>query len=358
MTHQHLQLLRNDLGLLPRYVAGRPPRASAGWKLSSNEIAVPPCDDVMLAARGALASANRYPDITATTLVQRLASHLTVDAEHIVVGGGSIAVLQELLQTVTDPGDRVVFAWRSYEAYPIVTRVSRATPVEVPLLADHRHDLAAMAEAVRRHGARVVIVCNPNNPTGTAVTRPELESFLEAVPTRCLVILDEAYREFVTDDAVPDGLELARDRPNVVVLRTFSKAHGLAGLRVGYAVAPSWLADGVRAVSLPFTVSSVAQAAAVAALEAWPKQREIVGEIVCRRDEFVAVLHARGVEATPSQANFVWLPWSPVVVALVEACSDLGISVRRFGKEGVRITIGEPEALAAISTALPLGAAR
>ena len=358
MTHAGQPRLRSDLSALPRYVAGLPPRAGTGWKLSSNEVALPPAADVLAATTRALTSANRYPDIAAMALVTRLAAHLDAAPQRILVGGGSIAVLQEVLQTATDPGDAVVFAWRSYEAYPIVTRVSRATPVKVALTTEHRHDLHAMASAVREHEARAVIVCNPNNPTGTAMTRLELEAFLDAVPDSCLVILDEAYREFVTDPSVPDGVELSAGRPNVLVLRTFSKAHGLAGLRVGYAVAPPPIADAVRSVALPFTVNSVAQAAAVAALDAWPTQRAVVRDITERRDAFLEALRADGLEAAPSQANFVWLPWSRGVDGLPEVWSDLGVSVRRFGEDGVRITIGEPEALAAILASLPGGASR
>lgn len=357
MTHARAPRLRSDLSTLPRYVAGRTPHGT-GWKLSSNEVAVPPTAAVRAAAGVPLRSANRYPDIAATGLVTRLADHLRVEPERILLGGGSIAVLQEVLQTVTDPGDAVVFAWRSYEAYPIVTRVSRATPIEVPLTLDHRHDLTAMADAVRRHEARVVIVCNPNNPTGTAVSRGELEEFIDAVPSGCLVILDEAYREFVTDDTIPDGLELSMGRPNTLVLRTFSKAHGLAGLRVGYAVAPPAIADAVRAVALPFTVSSVAQVAAVAALDDWGTRREAVRDVTLRRDALAAALRCGGLEVAPSQANFVWLPWSPVVEGLVQTWSDLGISVRAFGQDGVRLTVGEPDALAAIVSALPAGTVR
>ncbi|HEX6054341.1 MAG TPA: histidinol-phosphate transaminase [Intrasporangium sp.] len=352
--------LRSDLAQLPRYIAGTPPRAGAGpgYKLSSNEVAEGIDGRVVAAGTRALAGVNRYPDISNAVLLDRLSTHLGVGRERILVGGGSIAVLQDLVQTLTDPGDAVVFAWRSYEAYPIVIRVGRATPIAVPLSPSHRHDLPAMAEAVHEHDARVVIVCNPNNPTGSTVTGPELEQFLAAVPPSCLVVLDEAYREFVTDETVPDGVELAVDRANVVVLRTFSKAHGLAGLRVGYAVAPPRVVEAVRSVALPFTVSSVAQAAAVAALDVWPTQQRAVAEIACRRDQFAKSLRRLGVGATASQANFVWLPWSPVVTAAVQAWSDRGISVRQFGQEGVRITIGEPEALESVVAVLRDGVAR
>lgn len=347
MSRHPLPPLRSDLSALPRYVPGVPPRARDGrpaYKVSSNEVAQPVGTAVMEAAATALASSNRYPDIDAAILVDRLAALHGLDRERVVVGGGSIAVLQQLVQAVTNPRNAVVFAWRSYEAYPIVTRVCRATPVAVPLV-EGRHDLVAMAARIVDVGAALAIVCNPNNPTGTAITRSELESFLDTVPSTCVVVLDEAYREFVTDPDVPDGLDLASGRPNVVVLRTFSKAHGLAGLRVGYAVCSPAVADAVRAVALPFTVSSVAQGAAVAALDGWPQRRLVVADIARRREVFSSALRDQGFEVAPSQANFVWLPMTARTRRLITVLGEEGVSVRVFGHEGMRVTIGEPEAL-------------
>ena len=339
--------LRGDLSELPRYVAGVPPKRRGGvtaYKLSSNEMHLPPDEAVRRAASVALAEPNRYPDVGNSRLVGRLAAHTGFPESHIVVGGGSIAVLQQLVQAITDPGDAVVFAWRSYEAYPIVARVSRAAPTPVPLCGA-RHDLPAMARRVVEVDAPMVIVCNPNNPTGAAVTRDELLEFLKAVPPSCTVVLDEAYHEFVTDPEVPNGLDVARDWPNVVVLRTFSKAHALAGLRVGYAVCSPRVADAVRAVALPFTVSAVAEHAAVAALEQWPIQREVVADVVRHRDQFTTELASSGIDVVPSQANFVWLPLDEKTSRLALALPDAALSVRRFDNDGLRITIGEQEAL-------------
>jgi histidinol-phosphate aminotransferase len=336
--------LRSDLGLLPRYVAGAAGGDAGGFKLSSNELAEPVLPEVVAAAAAAAATANRYPDVVGAPLVARLAEELQVAPGRIVVGGGSIAVLQQVVQAVVDPGDPVVFAWRSYEAYPIIVRVCHGEPVPVPLR-DHRHDLPALAAAVRRTGAPLVVVCNPNNPTGTTVTAAELDRFLDEVPSSCTVVLDEAYREFVDDPHSPDGLEPAAGRPNVVVLRTFSKAHGLAGLRVGYGVAPEPVADAIRAVALPFTVSAVAQAAAVAALDAWPAQRLVVADVVARRQRFADELRAAGVDTPPSQSNFVWVPEPAAARLDPEMLARDGIAVRRFPGDGVRVTIGEPEGL-------------
>jgi histidinol-phosphate aminotransferase len=338
-------VLRSDLPLLPRYVAGTPATTTVGFKLSSNELAAPVTPAVRSAVETAVSAANRYPDVHGTALVARLAGELGVPPDRIVTGGGSIAVLQQLVQAVVDPGRAVVFAWRSYEAYPIVTRVCHGVPVPVPLL-EHRHDLAAMLDAVRRTDAAMVVVCNPNNPTGTTVDAGRLERFLDAVPSSCTVVLDEAYREFVDDPDSLDGLRAADGRDNVVVLRTFSKAHGLAGLRVGYGVAPRPIADAVRAVALPFTLSIVAEAAAIAALDSWATQELVVKDVIARRADFAADLTACGLEVPTSQANFVWLPASGPVRGLAAALAEVGISVRDFPGDGVRITIGEPEALA------------
>jgi histidinol-phosphate aminotransferase len=336
--------LRSDLELLPRYVAGR---ASAGFKLSSNELAGPPDPAVVTAAAQATHRLNRYPDVSAKALTGRLAAELEVPPAAVVAGGGSIAVLQQLIQATVDPGGVIVFGWRSYEAYPILARVCHAVAAPVPL-SEHRHDLDAMAAEVLRTGAAMAIVCNPNNPTGTAVDEESLDRFLDRVPPTCIVVLDEAYREFVTDPSIPDGLRKARDRSNVVVLRTFSKAHALAGARVGYAIAPPEIAAAVHAVALPFTVSRVAEAAAVAALDAWPRQRAVVEAVCRRRDRFVAALRQAGLVVPGSQANFVWLPWSPGSAGLAAAIEARGVSIRPFLGDGLRVTIGEPAGLDAI----------
>ena len=200
----------------------------------------------MLAVLGqAAAEMNRYPDFASTRLVRALADRFTVPVEDVAVGTGSVGVAQQLVQAVAGDGDEVVFAWRSFEAYPIISRVDGASAVTVPLTADDRHDLPAMAAALTDR-TRLVFVCNPNNPTGTAVRGDELDAFLAAVPRDVLVVLDEAYREFGRDPLVPDGLDLYRTHPNVCVLRTFSKAYGLAALRVGFVVAHADIAGAVR----------------------------------------------------------------------------------------------------------------
>src|SRR3954471_21142116 len=262
--------LRAVLAAIPRYVPGRPAAVNderVTFKLSSNENPYPPLPSVLEAVARAAETLNRYPDMGSARLVEAIAARLAVPAECVVPGTGSVALLGHLVQSVCDEGDEVVYAWRSFEAYPIVTQVSGARPVPVPLALDARHDLEAMAGAVGPR-TRLVLVCSPNNPTGPAVHAQELESFLERVPRDVLVVLDEAYVEFVRDEKVADGLDVWRRHPNVAVLRTFSKAYGLAGLRVGYTVAQEPLADAVRAAALPFGVSTIAQEAAIASLAA------------------------------------------------------------------------------------------
>ena len=229
-----------------------------------------PAGGVLAAIAEAAAGANRYPDLSVTGLTARLADEFGLDAARIAVGCGSVSLCQQLVAiTCREPGDEVVYAWRSFESYPIVTQVQGATKRVVPLDAEFRHDLEAMAAAVTPR-TRLVLLCTPNNPTGTAVRRDEFERFLQAVGPDVLVALDEAYREFVTDPDAVDGTALLDAHPNLVVLRTFSKAYRLAGLRVGYALGTPEVAQALRKVGSPFAVSAIAQAAALAALTAAP----------------------------------------------------------------------------------------
>jgi histidinol-phosphate aminotransferase len=314
------------------------------FKLASNENPFPPLPGVLDAVAVAAATLHRYPDPSASALVAALAERLAVPPAWVALGTGSVGVLQQVLQAVAEPGDEVVFAWRSFEAYPIVTGIVGATAVPVPLTSDARHDLDAMADAVTDR-TRLVLVCTPNNPTGTTVGHGELAAFLGRVPSDVLVLLDEAYVELVgtAEDAV-DGLALVREHENVAVLRTFSKAYGLAGLRVGYAVAREPVAAALRATAVPFGVSGVAQAAALASLAAEPALRERVASIVAERGRVAAALAEHGVVTPPSGANFVWLPFGEASVAFGAACEAVGVSVRVFPGEGVRVSVGEPEA--------------
>jgi histidinol-phosphate aminotransferase len=338
--------LRATLAGVPAYRAGLPAPVGA-YKISSNENPYPPLPSVTAAVERAVAQLNRYPDFSATDLVGAIAQRYDVPAAHLAVGTGSVGVAQQIVQATAGPGDEVVFAWRSFEAYPIITRVCGATAVMVPLDANDRHDLGAMLAAITDR-TRLVFVCNPNNPTGTAVRRAELEAFLHAVPEDLLVVLDEAYGEFIRDAQVPDGIELYRGRPGVCVLRTFSKAYGLAGLRVGFAVAHEPVAEALRKTAVPFGVSTIAQVAAVASLAAEDELRARVEQIVKERDRMVAVLADQGWRVPVSEANFVWLRLGPRTAAFADACAAAGVVVRSYGVDealgGVRVTVGEPEA--------------
>lgn len=338
--------LRPTLDAIPAYVPGKPASPSPGrttYKLSSNENPYPPLAAVQAVVQQAAAEVNRYPDMFATGLVQAIADHLGVPAECVATGTGSVGVLGQLVAATCGEGDEVVFAWRSFEAYPIVAQAAGAVPVMVPLTADCRHDLPAMADAVTER-TRLVLVCTPNNPTGPAVRADELEAFLDRVPPDVLVVLDEAYVEFVRDPQAPDALALYRRRANVAVLRTFSKAYGLAGLRVGFAVAHPGVTAALRKTAVPFGVSGVAQRAAVASLAAADELAERVESLVAERGRVVTALHEQGWSLPDAQANFVWFPLGERTAEFAAACDEAGLVVRPYGSDGVRVTIGEVQA--------------
>ncbi|GAB7032205.1 histidinol-phosphate transaminase [Streptomyces sp. NPDC021749] len=338
--------LRTALDGIPTYKPGRPAPADGPvtYKLSSNENPYPPLPGVLESAVTAAGSFNRYPDMACTGLMAELADRFSVPVEHLATGTGSVGVAQQLIQSTAGPGDEVIYAWRSFEAYPIITQVSGATSVQVPLTSGEVHDLDAMLAAVTDR-TRLIFVCNPNNPTGTVVRRAELESFLDRVPGDVLVVLDEAYREFIRDAEVPDGIELYRDRPNVCVLRTFSKAYGLAGLRVGFAVAHEPVAAALRKTAVPFGVSQLAQDAAVASLRSEQALLERVDALVAERARVVDGLLGQGWTVPETQANFVWLRLGDRTTDFAAACERAGVVVRPFAGEGVRVTIGETAAM-------------
>ncbi len=338
--------LRKALEGVPAYAPGRPAAAPAGvtpYKISSNENPYPPLPGVLDAVAAAAAEVNRYPDMATTVLTAAIAERVGVPVTHIATGTGSVGVLGQIVQALCDPGDEVVYAWRSFEAYPIVVALAGATSVQVPLTADARHDLPAMAAAVTPR-TKVALVCTPNNPTGPSVTADELAAFLARVPEDVLVVVDEAYVEFVTDADAPDAIALHREHPNVVVLRTFSKAYGLAGLRVGYAVAAEPVATALRKTAVPFGVNSLAQAAALASLERYDELQERVDAIVAERARVAGALRGQGWQVPDTQANFVWFPLGERTAEFAAACQESGLMVRPYGNDGARATIAEPEA--------------
>lgn len=342
---------------LPSYAAGKPPAPVEGltrYKLSSNENPLGPVPEVarVLAEFDAV---HRYPDPLSTALRTALAGQLGVDAEDIVTGAGSLGALNQILKTfagVNADGvqDEVIYAWRSFEAYPILVGIMGARSVQVPNLPNGAHDLDAMAAAVTDR-TRLILVCTPNNPTGPAVTESQIRSFLAKVPATVPVVIDEAYFEFCAASSIPEGeepplngLDIYRDYPNVIILRTFSKAQGLAGLRVGYSISHPQITRHLRVAATPFAVSALAERAAVASIEHQEAVMARVRHIVAERERVTARLRELGYEFPGTYANFVWLPLGERTGEFVDLMNRNALSVRAFGSEGVRVSIGEIEA--------------
>jgi histidinol-phosphate aminotransferase len=331
--------LRPVLDQVHGYVPGRRPAPGQAFaRLASNETAFGPLPGVAEAVARAAADAHRYPDPTAAALVEALADRHGVATAGVAVGCGSVALVQQLVQITCDQGDEVLFAWRSFEAYPVMARIGGAVPVQVPLTATGEHDLEAMAAAVTTR-TRLVLLCSPNNPTGPALRRDAVVAFLAQVPSDVVVVLDEAYAEFVTDPVAVDGRRLLAAHPNVVVLRTFSKAYGMAGLRVGYALGAPVVVAALRQVAVPFAVSTPAQAAAMASLRADDELARRAATVVAQRERVVAAAHALGVDVPDAQGNFFWLPVGDSAAEVAASLEDFGVLSRPFAGHGVRVTV-------------------
>ncbi|MGH3621606.1 MAG: histidinol-phosphate transaminase [Sciscionella sp.] len=335
---------RTDLEVLPNYLPGR--TIPGAVKLASNEVSAGPLPSVRKAIADAAGEVNRYPDNGWAALVDRLARRFDVAPAQLAVGCGSVTLCQQLVHATCTPTDEVLFGWRSFEAYPLIASVTGVRQRRVPLTGGHELDLDAMAAAITP-ATRLIFVCTPNNPTGTALGERELRRFVDAVPSDVLVVLDEAYREFVNDPEVPDGLDFLRaqaaaGRDNIAVLRTFSKAYGLAGLRIGYCVASESVTEALRKVYVPFGVSSVAQAAAIASLDAEGELMQRCAEVVAERGRVRDALLDAGYEVPPTQANFVWLPLGARTDEFNEHCLEHKVVVRAFSSDGARVTVGEP----------------
>ena len=338
--------IRPEIAALPAYRQGKQADADS-FKLSSNENPFDPLPGVVQAMQAATAF-NRYPDASSPRLRARLAERFEVGADAVHVAAGSVSILFQLAQATSGPGDEILFSWRSFEAYPSLAVVAGSTAVTVPNAADAGHDLAAMAAAITER-TRMIIVCSPNNPTGPVVTQADFDDFVARVPGDVLVILDEAYAEFVTDPAAVDGaVVIAAGHPNVVVLRTFSKAYGLAGLRIGYAVGHPAILAAARTTGIPLSVTAHAEEAALASLDAEDELRERVAHLARRRDELAARLREVGWDVPAAQGTFVWLPAGDRALEVAAAFESAGLIVRAFAGDGVRISIGEAEALDAV----------
>ncbi|MBL5974650.1 MAG: histidinol-phosphate transaminase [Candidatus Leucobacter sulfamidivorax] len=345
---------RESIERLPAYVQGK--SIAGAVKLSSNENPYPPLESVARVVRDQVETMQLYPDMSAQALRSVIAERQGVRIEEIAVGAGSVEVAGQLISASAGDGDEVVFAWRSFEAYPILVQIAGAVPVAVPLTADDRHDLPAMAAAVTER-TRLILVCNPNNPTGAGVTTAELDEFMRAVPEDVLVVVDEAYVHFNDDPESADGLDFFRRYENVAVLHTFSKAYGLAGLRVGYAIARERVAENLRRVALPFGVTALAQHAAIASLAAEEELNERVRILVAERARLLGELRAAGWNVQDSLGNFVWLRTAERTPDVDAALRAQAIVARAYATDGIRVTVGSPAMndsfLAAIRTIDP-----
>ncbi len=343
MTYQH----RAIIDTIPGYAQGKPAPAlhnQKTYKISSNENAFDPLPSVVEAVKNtAVGHMNRYPDMRGWAVVERLADVYGVAPENVMLGCGSTEVITQLMNLVAGPGDEIVYPWRSFEAYPLIVAATGADSVQVPNLPDGSHDVDGLIAAVNSK-TRLVIVNNPNNPTSTSVSDADARRIMEAVPSDVLVLFDEAYWQFNTDPSSSVAMDLYREYPNVVVAHTFSKAYGLAGLRIGYAIAPSDVVEGMTKVALPFGVTEIAQTAALASLDAQNELDDRVKHIIAERDRVVDALHKQGWDFPQPYANYFWLPLGDRTDEAVEAFTAKGLSVRAFSGEGVRISIGEPEA--------------
>jgi histidinol-phosphate aminotransferase len=338
--------MRSELEQFAAYRQGAKPIAVDGavpHKLSSNENPYPPLSSVSAAVAAAAQEFNRYPDLSCARLVETLAKYWKVSENNLAFGAGSVEVAAQLIQAVTNPGDEVIYAWRSFEAYPLLVAVAGAVSVPVPLGPLGGHDLPAMADALTER-TRLIFICNPNNPNGAILSATAVEEFLRRVPSNVLVVIDEAYLHFNTDPDTVVGIDIFRKYPNVAVLHTFSKAYGLAGLRLGYAIGPEELVTNLRKVAIPFAVSALAQEAGIASLLAEAELQERVNDLVSERERVYGGLAASGLPVLPSQANFVWLDTGADTPEVAAQFDEEGVSVRVFPDEGIRISIGTPEA--------------
>ncbi|OFT87141.1 histidinol-phosphate transaminase [Corynebacterium sp. HMSC28B08] len=362
-------MVRADLSSLPAYVPGA--SVEGALKLASNESTLAPLPSVAQAITEAAAGINRYPDMGGFALRKKIAewfstqptstSPTTFTTENVALGNGSSALCLQSIQATCAQGEEVIFAWRSFEAYPILTRIAGATPVQVPLTPDHGHDLSAMAQAVTER-TRLIFVCNPNNPSGTTITDAQLRTFLASIPAHVQVVLDEAYVEYNRAEDQPDQHALLAEFPNLAVCRTFSKAYGLAGLRLGYMVGSPEFIEAVNKVGIPFGVNALSQVAGVASLEARDELLQRVDHTVEQRARVERVIAEAAPDLlVPSQANFVWLPLGENAQAFDEALKSNGIVARCFAGEGVRVTVTNDvetdQLIKALRAALPVAGA-
>jgi histidinol-phosphate aminotransferase len=312
-------------------------------KLASNESPIGPSPKAVAALHAAVESINRYPDGACFSLRSALAERLAVREDQLVFGCGADELLELVAKTFLGVGDEVVFAWPSFAMYPIVAKGMGAVPVQVPLTEDLVHDLPAMRDAIGER-TRVVIVCNPNNPTGTSVGAEAFDAFVASLPEDVVLVVDEAYVEYARRPDFPESLPWLARRPGTVVMRTFSKIYGLAGIRIGYGVADPELADYLQRARHPFNVNRLAEVAALAALDDdahAERSRRINAEGIAYLSRELGAL---GIPVWPTDANFVL---AEIGEGMDERLLHEGVIVRPLSGFGmpkhVRISIGLPE---------------
>jgi histidinol-phosphate aminotransferase len=333
--------LRSLLTSVPAYSAGRTtaPEDTAGDAalLASNEIPWGPLPGVAEALARSAATVNRYPDPEATILRRRIGERFGLTPDHVAVGAGSVEVCRQAVTACIDAGDAAAIPDPSFPEYRTAVMLAGGRPVLVPLRPDHSMDLDALAAAAGR--ARVVFVCNPNNPTGTGRPAEDIAAFVASVPPSCLVIVDEAYAEFA-GPGICDAPTLVGRYPNLLVLRTFSKAYGLAGLRIGYGLAQPHLVEALRKTRVTFGVGSLSQQAAIASLGQHEELHRRVREVIAERQRVQGELSRLGVDVPPSEANFVWLPLGGRAETVRRACEAAQVQVRPSGPSAIRVTVG------------------
>ncbi len=310
-------------------------------KLASNENPYAPVPAVTRAIEQAATGVNRYGDHRATELRAALADWVGVQPEQVAVGCGSVGLLQQLCLTYIDPGDEAVFPWLSFEAYPVAVKMMGGVPVNPPLV-DHAFDMAAIADAVGER-TKLVLLATPNNPTGTAITTEEIATLLSAIPNNVVVLVDEAYREFADPKLGDPVTDLLGDHRNLVITRTFSKAYGMAGLRVGYAITDPEIVSEMDKILLPFAVNNAAQAAALAAMGALDEIQPKIDRILSERTRVVDTLSEAGWALPPAEANFVYLATGEQTDEICVALERQGVVTRPFSGDGIRVTIGTVE---------------
>ncbi|MGN6335277.1 pyridoxal phosphate-dependent aminotransferase [Mycobacterium sp.] len=332
----------------PVEIGGALPDAVDPLALSLNENPFPPLPAVRSALIRSIDAANRYPEFRPERMRTLVAGHVGVGDEQVVLGAGASGVAMQVLHAVTRHGDRVVLSEPTFDGYPIFAHMAHLTPITVPLDESGHHDLRAMADAAA--GANVVVLCRPHNPTGTMEPVPEVERFLRRVPDDTVVLLDEAYIEFVAPQHRVGGPDLVRRFPNVVVLRTFSKAYGLAGLRIGYGFASPELAAILWKMQLPFGMGITSLVAVAASYAADDQLRQRILRIAGERQYLSRRLATLGVRTTDGHANFVYLP--PIRRRWQQVFGEAGLKVRHYPDGGTRITVGSRASTRAVLAAV------